>query len=426
IYEQVLKLGITVYQEYFCTSLIVEDGEVRGAVALPLITGDLAVMQGKAVIMATGGLGRVYSPTTNAIACTGDGMAIAYTAGAPLQDMEFMQFHPTTLRDSGVLMTEGARGEGGYLLNSEGERFMEKYAPNKLELASRDVVSRAEQTEIDEGRGVDGCVLLDVRHLGEEKINERLGQIRELAIDLTNTDMVHEPVKVRPGAHYAMGGIKTNIDGASPLPGLFAAGECANVSVHGANRLGGNSLLETVVFGRRAGEAAARFAKEAASKPPPSEASLAQDQARIQKLIEGASNGSGERPAVIRGELGRMMREDVGIFRTKEQMESALAKVVELKERYQTVRLEDTGKVFNLDLLSIFELEGMLDVAHTMVAGALAREESRGAHTRRDFPERDDKKWMKHTISYREEDGSPRLEYGEVTMTQWEPEVRTY
>ncbi len=425
VYEQVMKLGITVYEEYFCTSLIVEDGEVRGVVAMPLITGDLVIMQGKAVIMATGGLGRVYAPTTNAIACTGDGMAIAYMAGAPLQDMEFMQFHPTTLKDSGVLMTEGARGEGGHLLNSLGERFMEKYAPNKFELASRDVVSRGEQTEIEEGRGIDGCVLLDVRHLGEEKINERLWQIRELAIDLTNTDMVHEPVKVRPGAHYAMGGIKTNIDCASVMPGLFAAGECANVSVHGSNRLGGNSLLETIVFGRRAGESAARYSKEAASKAPVSEASLARDHTRIQQLVEGAGN-SGERPAVIRGELGRMMREDVGIFRTKEQLESALAKVVELKERYQTVRLEDTGKVFNLDLLSIFELGGMLDIAHTMVAGALAREESRGAHTRRDFPERDDEKWMKHTIAHREEDGSPRLEYGDVTMTRWEPEVRTY
>ncbi len=426
VYEQVLKLGITVYEEYFCTSLIVEDGEARGVIAMPLITGDLAVMQGKAVIMATGGLGRVYAPTTNAIACTGDGMAIAYMAGAPLQDMEFMQFHPTTLKDSGVLMTEGARGEGGHLLNSEGERFMEKYAPNKFELASRDVVSRAEQTEIDEGRGIDGCVLLDVRHLGEEKINERLWQIRELAIDLTNTDMVYEPVKVRPGAHYAMGGIKTNIDCASPLPGLFAAGECANVSVHGANRLGGNSLLETIVFGRRAGEAAAEYVKQVTSKAPVSEASLARDQIRIQKLIAGASNGSGERPAVIRGELGRMMRDDVGIFRTKEQLESALAKVVELKERYQTVRLEDTGNVFNLDLLSIFELGGLLDIAHTMVTGALAREESRGAHTRRDFPDRDDANWIKHTIAYRREDGSPRLEYGEVTKTRWEPEVRTY
>ncbi len=425
VYEQVLKLGITVYQEYFCTSLIVEDGEVRGVIAMPMITGDLAVMQGKAVIMATGGLGRVYAPTTNAIACTGDGMAISYMAGAPLQDMEFMQFHPTSLKDSGVLMTEGARGEGGYLLNSEGDRFMGKYAPNKFELASRDVVSRAEQTEINEGRGIDGCVLLDVRHLGEEKISERLWQIRELAIDLTNTDMVHEPVKVRPGAHYAMGGIKTDVDGAAPLPGLFAAGECANVSVHGSNRLGGNSLLDTIVFGRRAGVAAAAYVKQVASKSQISEAALAEDQNRIQQWMATKGSG-GERPAVIRGEMGRMMREDLGIFRAREKLDSALAKIVELKGRFENVRLEDTGKVFNLDLLSIFELGGMLDVAHAMVAGALAREESRGAHTRLDFPERNDEKWLKHTVASRKEDGSPQLDYADVTMTKWEPEVRTY
>ncbi len=425
VYEQVLKLGVTIYEEYYCTSLIVDDGVVRGAVALPMVTGNLVAIQAKAVIMATGGLGRVYQPTTNAIACTGDGMGIAYRAGAALQDMEFMQFHPTTLKDSGVLMTEGARGEGGYLLNKDGDRFMAKYAPNKLELASRDVVSRAEQTEIDEGRGVDGCVLLDVRHLGEAKINERLWQIRELAIDLANTDMVYEPVKVRPGAHYAMGGIKTNLDGASPLPGLFAAGECANVSVHGANRLGGNSLLETVVFGRRAGQAAAHHAREAPKGQPLSEAVLQRDQEHINGLAERSSSGSDERPAALRRELGETMRGEVGIFRTGEGLESALGKVVELKERYQRVRLQHTGKVFNIDLISLFELGCMLDIAHTIVAGALAREESRGAHTRRDFPDRDDEKWLKHTLAFFTPEG-PRLDYAPVTITRWQPEVRTY
>ena len=424
VYEQVLKLGVTVYEEYFCTSLIADDGVVRGAVALPMVTGSLVPVQAKATIIATGGLGRVYQPTTNAIACTGDGMATAYRAGAPLQDMEFMQFHPTTLKDSGVLMTEGARGEGGYLLNKDGERFMSKYAPEKLELASRDVVSRAEQTEIDEGRGVDGCVLLDVRHLGEARINERLWQIRELAIDLANTDMVYEPVQVRPGAHYAMGGIKTDVDGASPLPGLFAAGECANVSVHGANRLGGNSLLETVVFGRRAGAAAAHYAQKTPDGRSLSEAVLQPDLERISVLI-GARSGDGDRPAVLRRELGEMMRADVGIFRAREGLESALRKVLEIEERYQRVQLQDTGRVFNIDLISVLELGFMLDIAHAMVAGALAREESRGAHTRRDFPDRDDEKWLKHTLAYRTSEG-PRLEYAPVTITRWQPEVRTY
>ncbi len=427
VYEQILKLGVKVYEEYFCTSLIVDDGVVRGAIALPMVTGGLVPIQAKAVVMATGGLGRVYQPTSNAIACTGDGMAIAYRAGAPLQDMEFMQFHPTTLKDSGVLMTEGARGEGGYLLNKDGERFMARYAPNKLELASRDVVSRAEQTEIDEGRGVDGCVLLDVRHLGEKKINERLWQIRELALDLANTDIVYEPVKVRPGAHYAMGGIKTDVNGASPLKGLFAAGECANVSVHGANRLGGNSLLETIVFGRRAGAAAAAYAHDTPDGKPLTEAVLQPDLERITSLFERSRNGSGasERPATLRRELGEMMREKVGIFRTRQGLEEALAKIVELKQRYAAITLQHTGKVFNTDLVSYLELGFMLDVAHTMVAGALAREESRGAHTRRDFPERDDEKWLKHTLAYYTPEG-PRLDYAPVTITRWQPEVRTY
>ena len=426
VYEQVLKLGVTVYEEYYCTSLIVHNGAVRGAVALPLRTGKLVPILGKAVVMATGGLGRVYQPTTNGIACTGDGMAIAYRAGAPLQDMEFMQFHPTTLKDSGVLMTEGARGEGGYLLNKDGERFLSRYAPNKLELASRDVISRAEQTEIDEGRGVDGCVLLDVRHLGEAKINERLWQIRELAIDLANTDMVHDPVPVRPGAHYAMGGIKTNVDGASPLPGLFAAGECANVSVHGANRLGGNSLLETIVFGRRSGEAAARYAKETPDGAPLSEAVLASDQQILDALLDRSARGDGnERPAVIRRELGEMMRADAGIFRTREELEHGLAKVQELKQRYPRAKLHDTSRVFNIDVIAMFELGYMLDIAHAMIAGALAREESRGAHTRRDFPDRDDEKWLKHTLARYTPEG-PRLEYAPVTITRWQPEARSY
>ena len=253
VWEQLIKAGVLAYEEWFVISLAVEDGACRGVIAMEMRTGQIQAIAAKAVILATGGLGRVYQPTTNSLICTGDGMSLAYRAGAPLMDMEIVQFHPTTLKDSGVLITEGARGEGAYLLNSQGERFMARYAPQKMELASRDVVSRAEQTEIDEGRGVDGCVLLDLRHLGEERIRERLWQISDLAHDLAGTDIIKEPIAVRPGMHYHMGGVKTDVHGATPLPGLYAAGECACVSVHGANRLGANSLLDTVVFGRRAG-----------------------------------------------------------------------------------------------------------------------------------------------------------------------------
>ncbi len=264
LYEQIMKAGVQVYEEWFVTSLIMDDGRCRGVVALELRTGELHAIQAKSVILATGGIGRVFEPSTNALICTGDGMALAYRAGAPLMDMEMVQYHPTTLKGSGVLLTEGARGEGAYLLNSEGERFMKRYAPNMMELASRDVVSRSEQTEIDEGRGIDGCLLLDCRHLGEKLIQEKLSQIREIAMDLVNIDIAKEPVPITPGMHYIMGGIKTDVNGATLLPGLYAAGECACVSVHGSNRLGANSLLDTVIFGRRAGE----FAAQKAMKTP--------------------------------------------------------------------------------------------------------------------------------------------------------------
>ncbi len=422
LHDQVLKHDVPVYDEWFVTSLSVEDGECRGAVALNMRTGEVESLAAKAVIMAGGGLGRIYTPTSNSLISTGDGHALAYRAGAPLMDMEFVQFHPTTLKDSGVLITEAARGEGGYLLNSEGERFMARYAPNKMELAARDVVSRSEQTEIDEGRGVGGCVLLDLRHLGKQKIKERLPQIHELALDLANVDLLREPVPVRPGMHYAMGGVKTDVDGATSVPGLFAAGECACVSVHGANRLGGNSLLETIVFGRRSGKAAAAYAK-GRPLPPFPEMSVKKDESAVAEVLARPANG--EQMAALRAEMGSAMNGGVGIFRTNQGMEQALAKVRELKDRWKKVPSLNKGKVFNTELLAVIELGFMLDLAEVIVLGALKREESRGAHARLDFPDRDDQNWLKHTLAHYTPDG-PELDYTAVAVTRWQPEKRVY
>jgi succinate dehydrogenase/fumarate reductase flavoprotein subunit len=422
VWEQLVKAGVPTYEEWFVTSLVVEDGACRGVIAMEMRSGQVQAIGAKAVVLATGGLGRVYQPTTNSLISTGDGMSLAYRAGAPLMDMEFVQFHPTTLKDSGVLLTEGARGEGAYLLNSLGERFMARYAPQKMELAARDVVSRAEQTEIDEGRGVDGCVLLDLRHLGEERIRERLWQINELAQDLAGTDMLKEPVAVRPGMHYHMGGVKTDIDGATPLPGLYAAGECACVTVHGANRLGGNSLLETVVFGRRAGAAAAEHAVAAASHNV-SQAALAGQEKALKAVLE--RDRREDTTATIRREMGATMSAKLGVFRTESEIAEAVDKLRELKERYRSLGVQDKGRVFNFDLANYLELGFLLDCAECIAVGALARRESRGAHSRRDFPERDDENWLKHTLSYHTGDG-PRLEYSPVTLTRWQPERRAY
>lgn len=422
LYEQMMKHHVNVYEEWFVVDLLVLDGRCRGVVAIDMRTGQLHLVQAGAVVLATGGLGRVYHPTTNSTICTGDGMALAYRAGAPLQDMEMVQFHPTTLKESGILMTEGCRGEGGYLLNSEGKRFMEKYAPQRLELAARDVVSRSEQTEILEGRGVDGCVLLDLRHLGDAKIRERLPQVRQLAIDVIGVDPALEPVPVRPGMHYSMGGVKTDVDGATPLPGLYAAGEVASVSVHGANRLGGNSLMETVVFGRRAGQASLEYAR-----------SLKQDQlngsvmkpaeTRLRDLMEREDRG--EIAGALRKELGETMNKHFGIFRNEAEMREGLEKIASVRDRYPAVPVRDKGKVFNFDLLSVLELGFLVDLAQVIAGGAVQRQESRGAHSRTDYPERDDANWMKHTVACQSEAG-PQFSYAPVTMTRWQPEKRSY
>lgn len=416
MYEQLLKRRVPVYEEWYVSALVVEEGRCCGVVAWDIINGGMHAVQAKAVILATGGSGRVFQTSTNAVINTGDGMALAYRAGVPLKDMEFVQFHPTTLKDTGILITEGARGEGGYLLNTLGERFLKRYAPEQMELATRSIVSLAIGQEILEGRGVDGCVLLDLRHLGRARILERLPQIRELAIEFAGLDPIETPIPVRPGAHYQMGGVATNQWGETDLPGLYAAGECACVSVHGANRLGGNSLLETIVFGRRAGTRAGAYVP-GIDLHPISEAAVKVESARVARLL--SNEGSG-RAWQLREELGQTMNRNLGIFRTEQSMREALTRIRELKSCAPHVLVQDKGRIFNTDLIQALELDCLMDIADTIVSGALAREESRGAHYRGDFPKRDDAVWLKHTLVHRTPDG-PVLSYSPVTVTRFVP-----
>ncbi len=423
LHEQILRLGVRVYEEWFVLSLIMEEGECAGAVVMEMKTGDIHVIRAKAVIIAAGGLGRVFEPSTNALICTGDGMALAYQVGAPLMDMEMVQYHPTTLKSNGALMSEAARGEGAYLLNSEGDRFMERYAPNMMELASRDVVSRAEQTEINEGRGIDGCVLLDVRHLSEALIDEKLSQIRQLGIDFANADMAHEPVPIRPGMHYQMGGIKTDVDGLTNVPGLYAAGETACVSVHGGNRLGANSLLDTLVFGRRSGEHATDYVRSKKHANVDDGAANA-DKAQIRDILD--RDGEGELFGAVRRDLGETMNSHLAVFRNDEGMRTAFDKLGELRARYERVVVHDKGRVFNTNLIFTLELGFMLDCAEAIILGALERNESRGAHTRTDMPDRDDENWLKHILISRTDDGETAVDFLPVKITQWEPQIRSY
>ena len=418
--------NVKFYDEWFVTSLIIEDKTAVGLTAIELKTGEMHAFQAKAIVMATGGHERIYEFTTFSHTTTGDGMAMAYRAGVPLMDMEFVQFHPTGMIPSGVLITEGARGEGGYLINAKGERFMKNYAPEKMELAPRDVISRAEQTEILEGRGLEGpygpYIALDLRHLGEEKINERLPLIRDVAIKLGGVDPVKEPIPIRPAAHYSMGGIRTNIKTETPINGLYAAGECSCISVHGANRLGTNSTADCLVFGAVAGEEAAKKTLSGSFREIPHEKLLAEEKRVFDKIL--GSEGK-ERVPLIRDEMRHIMNTKVWIFRRGDQLESALKEVRELEQRFKNIKVEDKSVPFNTGLTSALQLDFMLDLAEVTIAGALARTESRGAHSRRDYPKRDDENWLKHTLAYCTREG-PRLEYAPVTITKWPPAARTY
>jgi succinate dehydrogenase / fumarate reductase flavoprotein subunit len=435
LYEQLMKHHETVdrYEEWFTTSLLQdEDGRCCGVIARDVRTGRMEVFHAKNVILACGGAGQVYRPTTNALIVTGDGIAQAYRLGAPLMDMEMVQYHPTTLAENGILITEGARGEGAVLLNSEGERFMEKYAPNKMELASRDVVSRAEQTEILEGRGVGAehsGIWLDITKVPRKRTLEALREIVNIGKDFAGVDITREPIMIQPGQHYIMGGVKTDVDGATSIEGLYAAGEVACVSVHGGNRLGANSLLDTLIFGRRAGEhAAARAATMGMPKASTADAQLREDVATIDAIIARDRNGSPTRPrrvSEIKRELGDTMNQYVAVYRDEAGLAQALEIVTRLREESKSAYIDDRGTVFNQDVLGALELGYMLDCAQATVVAAIERKESRGAQFRTDFPERNDAEWLKHIDITLNGDG-PQISYSPVTMTQWEPEERKY
>ncbi len=427
LYEQAVGLAIPVYEEWYALSLVVDEGRCLGIIAFDLFHGRIVPIHARATIMATGGYGRIYLRSTNAIINTGRGCFLAYQAGVPLEDMEFVQFHPTSLYGTNILITEGARGEGGYLVNAQGKRFMVDYAPQLMELGPRDIVARAIQTEIDEGRGFDGeYVHLDLRHLGKAKIMDRLPGIRQIALDFAGIDPIKDPIPIQPAQHYSMGGIPTNIDGEAPLPGLYAAGECACVSVHGANRLGGNSLLETLVFGKRAGEQAAHHVNLNKRDKKDEIPSLQKACNRYLSNLNSLLQREGREPCFpLRNELKSLMTNQVGIFRNESNLLAAKEKVKGLKQRLNQIGLQKRALRFNHELIQFLELEGMLDVAEVIIEGALLRRESRGSHFRTDYPHRDDEQWLRHTMAYKTPEG-PRIEYKPVTITSYQPKARIY
>jgi len=425
------------YDEWHVTRLLVDDGRVCGVVALELMSGRVEAIYGKAVILATGGCGRVFPFTTNAAIKTGDGMALAYHAGAPLKDMEFVQYHPTGLPFTGILITEAARAEGGWMLNKDGYRYLQDYnlgtpSPGpvlrSMELGPRDRLSQAFVKEQEKGRTIDTpygpVVHLDLRHLGEKLIDTKLPFVRELCHKYENIDPVHELVPVRPVVHYMMGGVHTDINGATALTGLYAAGETACVSINGANRLGSNSLPECLVFGARAGTAAAAYAGAAAPAGSAVEAQAADEQRRLEADLRG--RGGRERIATIRTEMQTTIEGAAGIYRDGDTLAKAADKLRELRERAAVAALDDASRTFNTELTTALELTGMIDLAEAIVHSALRREESRGAHQRTDFPARDDERFLAHSLVYREADGTPRVEHRPVTITRWPPGERVY
>jgi succinate dehydrogenase / fumarate reductase flavoprotein subunit len=426
LYEQLMRHHeqIDRYEEWFVTALLQDErGDCCGVIARNIRDGSMELFAAKAVILASGGAGQCFKPTTNALICTGDGIAQAYRIGAPLMDMEMIQYHPTTLAGNGILITEGARGEGAHLYNAKGERFMEKYAPNKMELASRDVVSRSEQTEINEGRGFpDGTVALDITKVPRKRTLESLREIVNIGRDFAGVDITREPIHIKPGCHYIMGGVKTDVWGETSISGLYAAGEVACVSVHGGNRLGANSLLDTLIFGRRSGEHAARRARGMAM-PTPARSSLHDEQRMIDAILR--RERTGRRISEIKDDLGTMMNEKCAVFRDEAGLTEAREIIVRLKDEAAVAAVDDRGTVFNQDVLGAIELGYMLDVAECIVVGALERKESRGAQFRLDYPERNDDEWLKH-INLTVDDDGPKISYSPVTITRYEPQERTY
>ncbi len=433
LHEQLLKRAksVKIYSEWYMHSLILDGDRCNGIVVSDIRTGAVEVMQARAVIFATGGYGRVFNITSNAFAGTADGVMSAYRAGIPIEDAEFVQYHPSGLYRQGILFSEAARGEGGYLLNGKGERFMETYAPSRMELAPRDIVARAEQSEMDAGRGVDGkdIIHLDLRHLGKERIMERLPQIRQLGIDFIGVDCVTDPLPIQPTAHYSMGGIPVDKLGqvisdaeGTPVKGFFAAGECSCVSVHGANRLGTNSLLDAVVFGERAGKTALEYAKTVGHAP----VNESHEKTKVLELFENIfQQDGGESYNEIRNEMKTIMTENCGVFRDAGRLKVCIETIQSLLQRYKKGVVTDKGKVFNTEIYEIIELGNMLHMAEVIATAALARTESRGGHYRTDFPKRDDENFLKHSLVYPADDGM-EIKYKPVVITKHQPAERTY